>query len=200
MFPKPKYQSMSDEALLAALQRGRQKALGELYGRHSGAVRHYFHRMTGQDAELARDLCQDLFLRVAEKCGTFQQGRSFKTWLYSIAHNMCKNLYRHREVRQAALRDIASEVRFLPSSAVLAAIDEASFRARIDATLAQLDPDRRSAFLLRHREGMSLREIAEVQACPLGTVKSRLHHAHQFLARQLADLKPEILQEDDALR
>ncbi|MEM0996438.1 MAG: RNA polymerase sigma factor [Bacteroidota bacterium] len=198
MFNRRKYRHLSEEALMAALQKGRHRALEELYLRHADAVRWYFFRMTGQDEELARDLCQDLFLKIAEQCPRFAAGRSFRTWMYSLAHNMCKNRYRHQAVQTRVHEAIRAEApTALPSAQVIAAIDADLFRERLDRTLAQLDAARRSAFLLRHRQGLSLREIAEVQNCPLGTVKSRLHAVHAFLARELADLKPEILNEDD---
>lgn len=201
MFRSNKYQSYSDEALMAALQKGRHRALEELYLRHSENIRWYFFRMTGQDTELARDMCQDLFVKVAEKADGYQAGRPFRTWMYSIAHNMCKNLYRHREVRNQAHLDLSQEEPVSWSAAGLPAqIDEALFRERIDATLDKLDPSRRSAFLLRHREGLSVKEIAQIQDCPVGTVKSRLHYAQAWLARHLSDLKQELMNDDDGIR
>lgn len=200
MFRRSNFRQAKDEDLVAALQKGRLKALEELYLRYEENMRRYFYRMTGQDAELARDLCQDLFVKVAEKAGDFQVHRRFRTWLYSLAHNMCKNHYRHQSVVSRVHNDLLLEEAPLPAAPIIAGIDEDIFRERIDAALAGMDADRRSAFLLRHREELSLREIADIQACPLGTVKSRLHYAHQFLAKQLADLKPEIIPEDEQLR
>lgn len=200
MFRRPNLRQAKDEALVVALQKGRHRALEELYLRYEEKMRYYFYRMTGRDADLARDLCQDLFVKLAEKAGSFDPQRSFKTWLYSMAHNLCKNHYRHLEVRKVARERLGEEDVALPSAPILANIDAEIFRQRIDASLEQLDTDRRGAFLLRHREGLNLREIADIQNCPVGTVKSRLHYAHKFLARQLADLKPEILQQDEQLR
>ncbi len=184
---------------MAALQKGRQKALGELYHRYHERMRFYFYRMTGQDAELARDFCQDLFVKLSEKADRYDPRRTFLTWLYSLAHNMCKNHYRHTAVQSEAWEELRQAESSLPAASVLAGIDEGLFRTRIDRTLRHLDPERRSVFLLRHREGLSLQEIATIQQCPLGTVKSRLHYAHRFLAQQLADLKPEILADNDTL-
>ncbi|MEM7040671.1 MAG: RNA polymerase sigma factor, partial [Bacteroidota bacterium] len=195
-----KYHSATDEALMAALQKGRQRALAELYDRYNEALRHFFFRMTGQDAERARDFTQDLFVKVSENAARFDTHRNFRTWLYHLAHNMCKNHYRHEAVRRTAQNYFEGAEATLPSAPILAQLDAEIFRTRIDQCLALLDTERRAAFLLRHREGLSLREIADIQQCPLGTVKSRLHHAHRFLAAQLADLKPEILPEDEALR
>ncbi|HHG84729.1 MAG TPA: sigma-70 family RNA polymerase sigma factor, partial [Bacteroidetes bacterium] len=118
---------------------------------------------------------------------------------YSLAHNMCKNYYRHEAVRHTAHAHLQAASSALPAAPILANIDAKIFRERINAALERVDPDRRSVFLLRHREGLSLREIAEIQGCPLGTVKSRLHYMHQLLARKLADLKPEILSKDERL-
>lgn len=192
MFRRNNFKQTSDEDLLVALQRGRLRALEELYLRYEENLRYYFFRMTGKDIELARDLCQDLFVRVAEKADTFHRQRSFKTWLYSIAHNMCKNHYRHLKVVEEAHEKIAGSVTALPAASILDKIDASIFRSRIDATLLEVDRERRSTFLLRHREGLSMKEIADIQDCPLGTIKSRLHHVHQLLARELADLKTEI--------
>ena len=193
MFRKNSYRTDSDEALMAALIKGRHRALAELYRRYEEPVRWYFYRMTGRDEELARDMCQDLFVKVAESAGKYTLGRSFRTWLYSMAHNMCKNLYRHREVQRRVHDDLREQLpESLPPAELIAGIDAEVFRQRLDATLEKLDTARRGAFLLRHRQGMSIREIAEVQDCPPGTVKSRLHYAHAFLAQELSDLKKEI--------
>lgn len=193
MFRRKSYTDDSDENLMLALQKGRQKALAELYRRYEERMRYYFFRMTGQDLELARDLCQDLFVRLSEKARHYQPGRPFKTWIYSLAHNMCKNHYRHQKVVELARGELVPEGESLPAASIIADIDAAEFRNRINAALLQLDAERRSAFLLRHREGMQLSEIAHVQQCPIGTVKSRLHYVNRYLAQQLADLKPEIL-------
>lgn len=195
MFRRSSFKDASDEALMAALQKGRQQALAELYLRYNEKLRYYFFRMTGRDAERARDLCQDLFVKVADHVHRFRSTGVFRTWLYSMAHNMCKNHYRHQQVVDAALRDLRWDAQAPPDPNLLAQLDESAFRECLDRTLAQLDADRRGAFLLRHREGLSLREIAAIQDCPLGTVKSRLHYAHRFLARQLAGLQSEIFTE-----
>lgn len=200
MFRRNNYKHATDEDLVVALQKGRHRALAELYIRYEENIRFYFYRMTGQDVELARDLCQDVFVKVAEHAHSFQAQRSFRTWLYSLSHNMCKNLYRHQAVRKDAHDQLKAEAAVLPATSILESIDAEIFRHRIDATLALLDTDRRSVFLLRHREGLALREIADILGCPLGTVKSRLHYAHQFLAKQLADLKPEIIPQDEPLQ
>ena len=198
MFRRANYSQMTDEALMVALQKGRHRALEELYHRYQERLRYYFFRMTGQDAELARDLGQDVFVRVMEKCRSYQPGRPFRTWLFSMAHNMCKNHYRHQAVVAEAHALLSQEAQELPSAQFLGDLDAELFRDRINRTLTRVGPDHRSAFLLRHREGLSLREIADIQGCPLGTVKSRLHSVHQFLARQLADLKPEIFPENES--
>lgn len=200
MFFRFQLQRASDEMLVVALQKGRHSALEELYRRYAEPVRRYFFRMTGQDVELARDYCQDLFVRVAEKAGAFDPDRRFRTWLFSMAHNMCKNHYRHQEVLRSAHAELGEQEVSLPAASVLAQVDAGLLRERIEAALEEVDVERRSTFVLRHREGLSLAEIAEVQGCPVGTVKSRLHHVHRFLASQLADLKSEILPEDGTIR
>lgn len=63
---------------------------------------------------------------------------------------------------------------------------------KVFETLNKLDTDHRSAFLLRYREGFSMKEIADILRIAEGTVKSRLHNAKKQLARELYYLKDEI--------
>ena len=72
-----------------------------LYLEHGPRAQGFFMRMMGYNVQVARDMVQDLFTRIWEHRDTFRTDASFTTWMFSIAYNMCKNEYRHREIVQA---------------------------------------------------------------------------------------------------
>ena len=79
---------------------GNQAAFGELYDRYSRVMINYFYRMLWKDREKAEDFMHDLFTKIINKPKLYDPNRSFKTWIYSVANNMCKNEYRKQEVRK----------------------------------------------------------------------------------------------------
>jgi len=169
---------------------GDQAAFSELYNRYKGRMYYYFYRMLGNSAELANDFLQELFLKLIEKPESYNPAYSFSTWLYSVANNQCKNEYRRRGIRQEYHLNEASESQmdFLNE----AAIEPDRVIEKIFQTLDQLGEEHRSAFVLRYREGFSIKEVAEILELPEGTVKSRLFYAKKMLAEKLEYLKDEI--------
>src|ERR1700761_6110957 len=91
----------SDEELMLYLGSGEVEAFDTLYLRYSKRLMVYFTRMLNFDKALAEDALQDLFLKIAEAPEKFDRSRSFKTWIFSVASNRCKNYYRHQGVVSA---------------------------------------------------------------------------------------------------
>ncbi len=183
-----KYHTLSDEKLMARIQRGDAAAFDELYARYSKRLLYYFFRMLGGDEEKAQDFLQDLFLKIVEKPTRFKRGNAFASWLYTVAHNMCKNEYRKQSVRKVVVNDpdIDMHCGWVDGAyAIEKACDERAFLSALMDELDKLSVDHRTTFLLRHQECRSIREISEILACPEGTVKSRLHHVTQKLAERL---------------
>src|SRR5882762_5386667 len=93
------YQNYSDEMLLPEIAGGVTAAFNELYQRYGQKMFSYFFRMLWKDKDLADDQVQELFIKIISHAKDFEQDRTFSTWIYSIAHNMCKNEYRKKETR-----------------------------------------------------------------------------------------------------
>lgn len=183
------YTVQSDEQLMQLLVQGRDAALTELYGRYSKAMLYYFFRMLGHDKEKAQDFLQDLFLKLIEKPALFDPKRKFSTWLYTVAHNMCKNEYRKREVRK--VMQSGSEVDADNGQRPDNDLHEKMFTEALYKELDTLDEDRKTAFLLKYREGFSIEEISKVIECKPGTVKSRLFYTNKHLAERLSAFRPQ---------
>lgn len=186
----PNYPDWTDEQLASAIGQGTPQAFEELYGRYRSRLQYFFYRMLGQSEEKANDFLQDLFLKLIEKPHLYNSDKRFSTWFFSVAHNMCKNEYRRLKVRQVmdseAEADLPSGSRFDPAHQA----DMQAFSEALYSALDEFDEDRKTAFLLRHREGFSIREISEVLNCSEGTIKSKLFYTNKKLAVQLQAFNP----------
>src|ERR1051325_5246968 len=95
---KGRFSVLSDEELMLHVCNSEVLAFDELYHRYGKRLLAYFTRMMNFDKNLAEDALQDLFLKIAERPERFDGSRSFKTWIFSLASNSCKNFYRHQKV------------------------------------------------------------------------------------------------------
>ena len=177
------YVGLSDESLVRLLAEPDVVAFEELYRRYSNRLLAYFHRMF-RDETRAQDCLQESFLRLIQSHHSIDTRRSFATWIFAVAHNMCCNEYRQEDMKRkhlAAAADLDSQDR-CPTTAEQA-VELSQFSRALYQELEMLGRDKRSAFLLRYQEGLSIEAISLIMNCPSGTTKSRLHH----VTRQLAD-------------
>jgi RNA polymerase sigma-70 factor (ECF subfamily) len=188
---RPTYHKATDEELMSMLIKSDQRAFDEIYQRYSGPLLHYFMRMLWRDREKAEDLVHDLFAKIIRKPDYFDPEKSFKTWVYSVACNMCKNEYKKKEVRKGFSTGLDHHYALADNSSnVLRNVEDAFFKDALNDQLNNLDEKHREAFTLRHVEGLSVKEIAEVLGINEGTVKSRVFYAIKSLAANLKEFKP----------
>jgi len=188
---KPQYSSMTDEALMQAISKGEKRAFDELYARYSKPLLTYFMRMLWKDREKAEDFVHDLFAKIIQKPEYFDPARTFKTWMYSVANNMCKNEYKKQEVRKNTSNGVENHCAVSdPSINVLGEVQDNQFKEVFTQRMSELDEKHSEAFHLRHVEGLSIKEIAEVLELNEGTVKSRVFYAIKYLAEGLKEFNP----------
>lgn len=188
-----KFSLLSDEELMFFLSNGEELAFDELYERYSKRLLGYFIRMLNFDKELAEDALQDLFLKIAEAPEKFDKSRSFKTWIFSVASNSCKNYYRHKKIVSESKEEIKYINESVNDSAFLntaSKIDAATFRKMLEEILNELSIEKKEAFILKYQEEKTIAEIALIQDCPEGSVKSRLHYTIKVLEEKLQIFKP----------
>ena len=190
---KPESIPPSDERLMQQVQNGDQRAFRKLYQRYHRKVFGYFYRMLNRDRDLASDMLQEVFVKVVEKANGYDPDKSFKTWLFSMASNLCKNQYRKWDNRDKAFAAWAEQNGVLIAADMPLKMDLEKFGEALDKALETLDEKKKTAFILRFKEDFSLEEIAAVQDCPVGTVKSRLYYTLRLLQEQLAEFNPETI-------
>jgi RNA polymerase sigma factor (sigma-70 family) len=179
------YQNIADEALMALVGKKDQRAFSELYDRYADRLVNYFYRMLWKDREKAQDFMHDLFAKLINKPELYDESRNFKTWLFSIANNMCKNEYRKHEVRKNTSYEIRHDVKGESGNETIAAMDKSAFTEKLDDVLGALDEVKRTTFIMRYREELSIKEISDVMECSEGTVKSRLFYTLKILNEKL---------------
>jgi RNA polymerase sigma-70 factor (ECF subfamily) len=192
---KNRFSIYPDEELMFYLSNGEVLAFDALYERYSKRLMVYFTRMLSFDKDLAEDALQDLFLKIAEHPEKFDRSRSFKTWIFSVASNTCKNYYRHKKVLQQSHEELfyrdtgVNENSFLRLANKLDAVE---FRKMMEEILEELPREKKEAFILKYQEEKSIAEIAFIQNCPEGSVKSRLHYTLKILEERLHLFNPVI--------
>lgn len=188
---RKKYGSHSDEELMAYLSKGDQLAFDELYKRYAKAMLIYFKRMLWNDQEKAEDFIHDLFAKIIQNPNAFDRNRSFKTWFYSVANNMCKNEYKKQEVRKNTSYSIETTFHVKDvNQNVMDDVQDRFFKEAFEKEIENLDEKHSEVFILRHFDGLSIKEIAEILGANEGTVKSRLFYATKYLAAQLKEFNP----------
>lgn len=148
-----------------------------------------FHYL--RNAEEARDISQEIFIRLYERLHTFH-GETFNSWLMRIARNLCIDRIRRIKARPPASDVAVEDGPQLPDSGPGpedAWLSESRKRLVYKA-LGKMSDKHREVILLKEIQGLDLKEIAELLQAPVGTIKSRCNRARIELARQVLALDP----------
>jgi RNA polymerase sigma-70 factor, ECF subfamily len=188
--------TINDTELIMQAQRGDMDAFEQLVQRHDKRV---FTIAAGyvHSADDAKDIYQEVFLRVYKGLPKFQYKSEFSTWIYRITTNVClshrsrRNKNPHTSLDQIvndedgqphALKDTLSGTTSADQQT-----HDAEITLRVEQALKKLSPRQRMVFTMKHYEGYKLREIAEMMKCNEGTVKKYLFEATARLRKQLKD-------------
>ena len=185
----------SDNQLVARAVGGDVGAFNDLVSRWENPLYKFVYRYLS-DAEEARDICQEAFLRAYTNISGFQGRSKFSSWLYQIALNLCRSQFRKKKSRPTvSIHDDEGDqvLRLVPDASVTPDAS-AITNERVDAlraALAKLPETQRTVIILKEYHGLKFREIADVLGTPESTVKSRLYHGLEALGRSLGHMKPE---------
>ena len=193
------FSKLTDQEVVAHARAGREKAYRELIGRYERPVFSIIYRLV-RDRELAEDLAQDTFIKVLNAIDRYDPKHKFSSWIFRIAHNTAIDRLRKREVDTLSLDGSphAQTQEAIEATRIVAVATEESpeeFTANreigeaIEAAIARLRPEYRTAIVLWHVEGRPYDEIAEIMGIPLGTVKTYIHRARNELRKHLAHLR-----------
>jgi RNA polymerase sigma-70 factor (ECF subfamily) len=183
-----------DAEVVARARAGDKDAFRVLVERHSRLVFGVAYRLTGNETD-ADDVVQETFLRAYRRLDQFEDRANFGSWLYRIAANCAYDLLRGRRRHEEHLEPAADEdgeaiPHTVPSNDPQP--DRVVFgrevRHRVDAALQRMSVLERSAFVLRHFEGMSIEEIGRALSLDTSATKHSIFRAVKKVRRALLPL------------
>ena len=188
----------SDEELMLSYRDGDDEAFEILYRRYEKPVLNFIYRlvMSASDVE---ELCQETFFRVARGKKKYKVTAKFKTWLFQIALNLCRDRLRRMKHRShlslnalmlsqddeyVELQELISH----PSSAdPMKQVETGEQKAMVQQAIVSLPEEQRLVVIMREYHGLKFSEIADIMDCPVGTVKSHNYRARAKLKEVLAE-------------
>lgn len=185
---------LTDEELLAGYAGGDQRAFSELIHRYQQELFGFLVRFVS-DSAAAEDLFQETFIQVHRNAKSFDPGRKFRPWLFTIAANKARDHLRAVGRRSAqSLDSVAGQGDTDGGTAFIDLMDsgmappprelqQAEDLAAVQRVLAELPAHYREVLVMSYFHQFAYKEIAEMLHIPLGTVKSRLHAALAAFAR-----------------
>jgi RNA polymerase sigma-70 factor (ECF subfamily) len=192
-----KAEAAEDLRLVERVQQGDASAWGPLLERREGQIYATCRRMVS-DPETARDLTQDVLVRLIEKIQDFDGRARFSTWMTRITINHCishlrkQKLRRHASLEAPVRKSGGESIGTLGSSleqrsehGVEGGVELTEEAERVAGALRAIDPDHTAILTLRDVQGLDYAQIAETLEVPVGTVKSRLFRARAALREQI---------------
>jgi RNA polymerase sigma-70 factor (ECF subfamily) len=179
----------TDEELVARAQGGDVESFNQLIVRWERPIYALAYRVIGREED-ARDVCQDAFLRAYRALPGFKGQAKFSSWLYRIALNLCRDWIRRQRrapVQQLPEDTDASELagETGPVESIEELVARRELTAIVEEAMSVLSEEQRTAIILKEYHGMTFQEIADMQGCPLSTVKTRLYQGLSLLRRRL---------------
>ena len=179
----------TDEELVALAITGDSDSFNQLVGRWERQIFALAYRVIGREED-ARDVCQETFLRAFRGIKKFRSQAKFSSWLYRIALNLCRDwLRRDRRSEVLVPLDIEAGTNASLSGNPPESAEDHAVRRDLRRVIAQamstLSEEQRATIVLKEFHGLTFQAIADLQGCPLSTVKTRVYQGLSILRHQL---------------
>lgn len=184
-----------DQLLVERFQEGDNIAFNLLVTKYQGKLLRVVSRLIHNPSD-AEDIVQESFVRAYRALPAFRHESAFYTWLFQIGMNAAKNFLKKQKLKadvsvQLGIEDdgkLSESQVGVEDRTPLSDLENKQTLAALNKILDTLPDTLATALLLRELEGMSYEEIAQVQCCPIGTVRSRIYRAREVVASKLAPL------------
>lgn len=181
--------ALTDEELVARSIEGDQDSFNQLIVRWERPIYGLAYRVIGREED-ARDVVQETFLRAFRALPGFKGQAKFSSWLYRIALNLCRDwIRRQKRTPIVAAPEGIDIIELAAEQGPVESIETLVARKQLSETVAEamqhLPEEQRTAIILKEYHGLTFQEIADLQGCPLSTVKTRLYQGLSVLRRRL---------------
>ena len=189
--------SPEDRQLVIQLQAGDLEALGTLYERHKNRVYRTALAIT-HDSSTAEDILQDCFLRIYKYAHRIDHSLPLEPWLYRVTVNLAYSWEKRRKRWQTPLENVVDRLVSPKGLSPEWQAELSDIHRNVIEAVVSLGFNQRIVVVLFYLNSLSLKEIAFILNCPIGTVKSRLHYGRENLSRKLEagrQVTPEMIYE-----
>jgi len=188
-YPGNARMTSTDEELVARSRGGDHESFNQLILRWERPIYALAYRVIGREEE-ARDVCQEAFLRAFRALPGFKGQAKFSSWLYRITLNLCRDwIRRHRRAPVSQMPEDTDPLELAAAVGPVETIEDLAARREltlvVEKAMEFLPEEQRTAIILKEYHGLTFQEIADLQGCPLSTVKTRLYQGLTVLRRQL---------------
>lgn len=157
-------------------QQGDPEAFTPLISKYQTRLYHHIRRRV-KDAEIAKDLTQETWLKALRAVHTYRGTAAFSSWLYRIAENVCIDYFRRQKYNTEPLHLIDENRITKTDPCPSRDVERAELREHLQKALTELTPIRRHVFLLYYHHGLPIKAIAAEIERSEGTVKTHLRNA-----------------------
>ncbi len=171
-----------EAALFARVVRGDRRAFEDLYRAYHPRLTRFLFNMTRRPP-LVEEVLNDTMLTVWDRPERFNGTSRLSTWIFAIAYRKALAAMRRQDV---PVEDIGAESRASDDATPERRLGDRQVRDLLRDAMEELSSDHRAVVDLTYYHDMGYREIAEIMACPVDTVKTRMFHARRHLKRQLS--------------
>lgn len=174
---------MEDAQLVQEFLGGNHQAFNSLVYRWQDRIHHFAYRFFASSDDAA-EITQKTFIKAYAKLDTLEDADKFGSWIYSIANRLCLDELRRPGRKRASSYESLKEA---PQTEVASAADEKLLRNEglvlLHKALLQLPVEQRVVVIMKEYEGLTFKEIAEIQQEPINTVKSRMYYGLSALKK-----------------
>jgi RNA polymerase sigma-70 factor (ECF subfamily) len=186
--------SENEKVLIEKIKSGNTSAFKRIFEKYQQKVFFIAFRLTGNKDD-AKDIVQDVFVRLFKFINKFDTDRNFYTWLYKLTVNASYDyLKKNRKYKEESIDGNAK----INSEILIESIDDEKridLKSKLYELLEHLATQQRAAYIMREIDDLSYSEIAEILKCEESTVRAHVHLARKLLRKLIKENYPEILEE-----
>ncbi len=175
---------LADGDVVSRVLAGDVEVYGQLVERYRLEFGRYAAALVG-DADSAEDALQEAFIRAYQSLHTCREPHRFKHWFFRILTNQCHNARARRRLEPLDQHETPARDRSDR------AVEQDELRVAIEAALGDLTPEQREAFVMKHVDGRSYEEIADLLGPGADALKMRVYRAREVLRRKLDGMRSE---------
>ncbi len=173
-------QMQTDEQLMKQVCKGNKQAFEQLYERYFDKLV-WFSMQFLSSKQVAEDVVQEVFIKVMEQPESFDSGRTFSTWVYTITANLSKNILRNEGNRNRLL----NEQPFTEETRMQQTFDYQKLKQTLSRVVGEMSEKERTLFVLRFEHDLPLKNIAEITGLPEGSVKSGIYYLLKKISKHI---------------